>query len=105
MLPPHQRLPTRYPTGLQADQRLVLHPEFTPLQSEPKIALQLDPLHRMRFESHVEERVAILAVALGAIECQVGAAQQSFGSVAARTVQRNADAGRGRQLVPGDADR
>ena len=59
----------------------------------------------MRLQAEVEQRVAVLAVRLGAIQRQVGRTQQRLGSIATGAGHCDADAGGGHDLVAGDLKR
>src|SRR5260370_26100144 len=72
MLPADECFPARDAPRFQPDQRLIVNPELAALEREAQIALQLQTLHRVCFQTEVEQGVAVLAVGLGAIERQVG---------------------------------
>ena len=90
---------------LEIEQRLVDQLELASLQCQAQIRLQLTSLLGAFVEAFLEEGVSAAAGLLGAIQRQVGAAQQCLAVVPVLGSNRDADAGRWREFIAFNADR
>src|ERR1700758_3793565 len=93
MIPPQQRLASRYFSGLQVYERLIEQLELLvgqgPAQIDFQGAARLDDLRHLV----AEETEGASAVRLGAIEGHVGILQERVGAVPVRRRHRDTDAG------------
>jgi hypothetical protein len=79
VLPAHQRLDARDPPGAELDLRLVVHDELAPLEGEPQVALEGQPLVGGLPQRLGPDDGARPALGLGAVHGDVGVAQQRLG--------------------------
>ena len=105
MLPAHQRFVGDDVAVGQAHDRLVIGHELAALQGAAQIALEFELAQRVFVQAFVEQGEGVAAGRLGAVHGHVGVAQQLFRIAIAGVGQRDADAGRGVELLAGDAHR
>ena len=102
MGPARQRLEAGERLAVQRDDRLVVDLDLVALDRGQQLALELEPLDDLGLHAVLEDAVAALAVALGAVHRDVGLAQQLRGLVAADgDAERHLDV----DLAAGDDDR
>ena len=90
---------------LEVEQGLVEKLELAALEREAKIGFELPPLLRALVQAFLEEGIGAAARVLGAIERQVGIAQQGAAVLAVLRRDGDADAGRRHELIALDAER
>src|SRR3954468_2581964 len=100
MTPAQQRLERADPVLFEVEQGLVEQLELAALESEPEVGLDLSALLGALVEAFLEERVSAPARFLGAVEREVGAAQQGPALLAILRRDRDPDAGRWHDFVP-----
>ena len=96
MAPAHQRLGAHQTAAADLHPRLVVHLELVALDGHPQILLELDALAGQTHQLRGEPAHAVAAGLLGAVERQVGIAQQRVDVMA--VAREAADAHRGRDL-------
>ena len=105
MVPAHQRLEADQAAVGQAQDGLVVRHEFLAVQRAAQVAFEFKQLERGFVQVFVEDGETLPAGGLGAVHGHVGIAQQFFRAAVARVHQGDADAGRGVELLAGDAHR
>ena len=89
----------------EIDDRLVVQLELAGRQRLAQVVLQRAPRLHLRVHLRLEEAVGAAAVALGAIEREVGVAHQLVGARAVGRADGDADAGADHHLVAVDRRR
>ena len=105
MVPTHQRLVADDPGVGKPHQRLEVRFELAGRQRGAQFVLQTEHIHRVALQRFVEHHETMAAGALGAVQRDIGITQQLVGRVVALIADRDADAGRGTQLVVVDQQR
>ena len=105
MVPADQRLERADAVVLEVEQRLVIELELAALDREAQVGFELAALPAPAVEALLEESVGAAPGFLGAVEREVGVAQQVVGVAAVRGRDGDADAGRRRELVAVDDER
>ena len=105
MAPAQQRLAAADPAVLEVKQRLIVQLEAAVDDGLAQLQLQTAPRLGARVHAGLEEPVGAAAVALRAIEREVGVAQQLIEVEPIGRRNRDADAGVGRDQVPAAIDR
>src|SRR6185503_3780610 len=88
-----------YAVLLEVEQGLVEKLELAVVQRQPKVALDLPALLSALVEAFLEERIIAPPALLRPIEGEIGAAQQSAAVLPVLRRNRDADAGRGHDLI------
>jgi hypothetical protein len=102
---PDQRLEAGDSAIGERDNRLVMKLERLSLDGPSEVGLQPEALQRVRVHRRVEHRKTRPSTRLGAPHGEVGAAQHKLGPRIAIVAERDAEAGRGEDLVPADINR
>ena len=102
MVPADQGLEAADLVALEIDDRLVVELELAGRQRLAQVVLQGAPRLHLRVHLRLEEAEGAAAVALGAVERQVGVAHQLVGLVAVRRADGDADAGADHHLLAVD---
>ena len=105
VVPAQQRLEAGDPLALEVDHRLVVDLELAALDRPPEVALEGHLGDGLGVHVGVEQLVAALAAALGAVHRGVGVAQDVLRALVAEGAPGDADADRGVDLLLAQRDR
>ena len=105
MTPAHERLEVIRAFVVEIDDRLVVHLELLAFHRRAELGLQPETGHHPGVHRGVEHGTRTAAARLGVVHRDVGIAQHVLGVRMGAAADRDADAGRHRDLVPVELDR